>query len=431
MRRGSRARGRVALLSFVPKLETAVADALERARLETIPFLSADGPYADLILIDARSSAAFSKAARVVEALKPVGRRTTLLALVCAADADAAPRETVRLRACADLALLGPEANRAVAARAQALLRFQCVARELGARLDEDGASAADVRRDLQRKRRARVLLAGEPGGGVLALMNALGGAGAETAAVFSPSQTARALSAFEPDCLVVRPAGGADPFSAVAALTRLDARTAIKPVVAYADARAVDAGAVAFDFDYAAPDADPRRAASVVAYSCKRAFTADAFARSLRATSDRWADPEGSGVLSADAFARRWRRLGRAGAGLGLIRAPGLSRFSAGRGANALAAHAAADLLKRSVRSYDAVGRLGPDLFAVALPGAPLRDAARTTERLAAYLRASAAPAGAPAGLFTGAVSAWTACEGIESPERALLRCVRQLAEG
>lgn len=428
--RAGASRGRVAYLKAAGAATEGLLLSLARARLSCHAFSASPELPSDIVLIDARASGALDRAARLAEALRPLRATRILLVAALASDAAARPDLAARARRAADLVLAGPEAHRPVAARCQALIRLQMTASELGARLDDAGAEARPA--DIAPARPPRVLIAGAAAPEVLALMNALKGRGAEAAAVFTPAQAARALSGFDPDCLVIRPQRQDDPFSAVAALMRTDARHAIRPLIAYADPALIDAGGVSFEYDHAAPDADADRAASSILAGARRAFAADAFATGLKTAEARQLDPDGSGILPAENFAQRWRRLGRgdAGAGLGLIRAPGL-RLLNDRGARALAAHGAADIIRRALRGYDAAGRLGDDLFAVAYPATGLADAARATERIAALLRSSPAPVGAPASLYAQTRTAWTVREEHEQPERALLRAARQLAEG
>lgn len=428
--RADASRGRIAYLKAAGAATEGLLLSLARARLACHAFSAAPEHPSDIVLIDARAPGALDRAARLAEALKPLRATRILLVAALASDAAARPDLAARTRRAADLVLAGPDAHRPVAARCQALIRLQMTAAELGARLDDAGAGAGSA--DLAPGRAPRVLIAGAAAPEVLALMNALKARGAEAAAVFTPPQTARALSSFDPDCLVIRPVREDDPFAAVAALMRTDARHAIRPLIAYADPSLIDAGGVSFEYDHAAPDIDAERAAATVLAGARRAFAADAFSKGLKSAEARQLDPDGSGVLSAESFAMRWRRLGRGsvGAGLGLIHAPDLARLN-DRGARALAVHGAADIISRALRGYDAAGRLGDDVFAVAFPSTGLADAARATERVAALLRSSPAPVGAPASLYARIRSAWTVREEYEQPERALLRAARQLAEG
>jgi two-component system cell cycle response regulator PopA len=400
---------RVLILSAADAVTGPLAEGLDRLGWRTVTARTLDaalialGDFAvEAAIVDCVSGAETDVAAELRAAVKPV-----LLPVIALAPAGGRGDFSSF-----DLVLPAQPHPAQAALRLEQAVRAAVAEEEFALRRDTLGEKGVHLDAPSEPARPARVLVVGEPAPAFLALSNALQEAGAEVVAAFTAYTAFDYLHERPFDAVVLW--GGDDQASALAIAggMRRNTRLYHVPTLLYLRANADLNLSEAYNrgvTDVAAPDVPEIESAGRV-MALARAYRRQT---AVREALDR---VRGSGLMDAatglftrDLFATHLARLGRSAHALRrplsvcVLKVSERPEVTKAREEGFLdkAMPQIGSMIARLVRAEDTAARLGPEVFALALPATGPSQARLVGERIAAVLGCTAFEAGEGAAPF------------------------------
>ncbi len=365
---------------------------------------ASDLPLDAVMVIPEGAASLAALPSRLREAARP--RRLPVLAL-------AEPGPAVEALAF-DLVLAFPAHPAQIAARLETLVRaavgeeeFELRARTLGARGARVAEPAPVETTPLM------VLAVGEPAPKFLALSHALRGGGAEVVAALTPYTAFDYLHERSFDAVVLWTGAAHAEALSIAGGMRRNTRLYHIPTVLYGrtgvEISAADAFARGLS-DVAHAEVSPVAAAARILSLARAHRRGEALRNALSASREPGLMDGATGLFTRDLFAAHLDRLAQALPARRRALSVAVLRASPRPATHALRTEGWLDrampqigsMVGRLVRLEDTAARLGPDVFALALPDSRLHAARTAAERIAAVIGCTAFEAGADRPPFT-----------------------------
>ena len=381
-----------------------LAEGLDRLGWRTI---TARGPYAALAaLADMEIEVAIIDASANVEEATQLAKRLRAacqprqMPIIAVGDVQA------KDAAGFDLTLAPPLHPAQAALRLESITRMAIAEEEYELRLETFAERGRRLDLPKEPEGPYRILAIGEPAPEFLALSNALARGGADATGAFTAYTAFDYLHERAFDAVVLWAGGNQAEALSIAAGMRRNTRLYHIPAMLYLQSPAEIGLAEAFHrgvSDLATPETPPTDTARRIIELARIYRRQTAIRQALeKARSSGLMDPS-TGLFTADLFAAHLARLVRAARQrnrpislcvLRIVDRPDLALARAG-GWLDRAIPQIGSMLGRLVRAEDTAARLGPEVFALALPSTPQSAARAAAERIAAVIGCTAFEAG------------------------------------